>query len=72
MNSRRIQVKSLMRCRRKLHDVNEEFKKDRNLEKNQIEILEMKSSITQTKTQFKDLLIKWVKFKIEYEVSKIQ
>jgi hypothetical protein len=42
------------------------------LKKNQIEILERKSSITQIKTQSKALLIEWNNLKIENQGLKIK
>jgi hypothetical protein len=47
-------------------------KKFRNLENNQIEILEMKSSISQIKIQLKISPVDWIKLKLEYLDLKIR
>jgi hypothetical protein len=45
----------------------EEFNKDTEiLKKNKTEILEMKSSISQIKTQWKVCLVEWIKLKTRY------
>jgi hypothetical protein len=59
---------------KEMHNMKEKFNKDVEiLKKNKIEILEMKSSITQTKkTQLKSSLIEWNKMKTEYQSLEIQ
>jgi hypothetical protein len=49
-----------------------EVKKDRNFEKNRIEILEIKSPISHLKYPLKALLIEQNKLKVEYQELKIK
>jgi hypothetical protein len=68
MNSKKLQINN-KETRKTVYK--EEFNKDIEiLKKNQTEILEMKSSISQIKTQWKVSPVEWITLKTEYQDSK--